>query len=109
MAHRAYKSATSHRREIDDHMAARAYAAELEARANGKWTKAIDNVSNAMYALNTAVNAGATAYKYVLPFSLPPALGLTSVQCVPVGQGPEAGTRVSRRPSLSSLRCYDVC
>ena len=54
----AYSSTKNQKRE-DLELLAR----EIEARANGKWTKALDNITTAVNAIDTAVNTGATAYQ----------------------------------------------
>lgn len=48
------------RQFLEDQLEAR----EFEARSNGKWTKAIQNVNTAVNAIDTAVNTGITAYRY---------------------------------------------
>jgi len=51
--------ATKMRRDFDE---LEAREAELDARANGKWTKVLENVNNAMGAAAGAANIGATIY-----------------------------------------------
>ena len=48
------------RRFLEDQLEAR----EFEARSNGKWTKALQNINTAVNAADVAVNTGITAYKY---------------------------------------------
>lgn len=53
-----YSSAKNNKREELELL-----AREIEARSNGKWTKALDNITTAVNAIDTAVNTGATAYQ----------------------------------------------